>query len=235
MWPPLVGTVACLFGCAAEPENLECARSSRPNIVVIVVDDMGFSDLGCYGSEVATPNLDRLAAGGLRFTQFYNNARCCPSRASLLTGLYPHQAGIGYMDSDLGKPAYQGYLNDRCVTIGEALQRGGYQTLLAGKWHVGEQRPHWPVDRGFERSFAMLCGERSYYRLEAGDSKMALDDQPWAVPDDQFYMTDAITEHANRFVAAWSSWECWIVAGRWRRAIRASRPGTPSTTTRPGT
>src|SRR5437588_12684030 len=97
-------------------------KTPRPNIVLILADDLGFSDLGCYGSEIATPNLDRLAREGLRFTQFYNCGRCCPTRASLLTGLYPHQAGVGDMEADLGLPAYQGYLNDRCVTIAEVLR-----------------------------------------------------------------------------------------------------------------
>ena len=90
--------------------------TSRPNIVILLADDMGFSDIGCYGSEIATPNLDRLAAGGLRFTQFYNTARCCPTRASLLTGLYSHQAGIGHMVENKGAPGYQGFLNDRSAS-----------------------------------------------------------------------------------------------------------------------
>lgn len=94
--------------------------SSRPNIVVILADDLGFSDLGCYGSEISTPAIDSLARDGLRFTQMYNSARCCPSRAALLTGLHPHQAGIGHMTYT--NPAYQGYLNDSSVTIAEALQ-----------------------------------------------------------------------------------------------------------------
>src|SRR5437588_9309757 len=96
-------------------------QPSRPNIVILLADDMGFSDLGCYGSEIATPNLDRLAAGGLRFTQFYNTARCCPTRAALLTGLYSHQAGVGHMVEDRQLPGYRGRLNDRCVTIAQVL------------------------------------------------------------------------------------------------------------------
>src|SRR5471032_478661 len=98
------------------------AAEGKPNIIVILADDVGFSDIGCYGSEIATPNIDRLAASGLRFTQFYNTARCCPTRASLLTGLYSHQAGVGHMVQDLGSPAYRGDLNNRCVTIAEALR-----------------------------------------------------------------------------------------------------------------
>src|SRR2546422_4789346 len=100
----------------------EKAQDARPNIVIILADDMGFSDLGCYGSEIATPNLDRLAASGLRFTQFYNTGRCCPTRASLLTGLYPHQAGVGHMGETRGLPGYQGLLNDRIATIPEGLR-----------------------------------------------------------------------------------------------------------------
>src|SRR5262245_53708434 len=111
----------------------------RPNVVIILADDLGFSDLGCYGSEIATPNLDRLAAGGLRFTQFYNTARCCPTRASLLTGLYAHQAGVGHMVEGKPAPGYQGFLNDKCVTIAEALRPAGYFTAMTGKWHVGEK------------------------------------------------------------------------------------------------
>ena len=177
-------------------ENLLAAdiAAKRPNIVVIVADDLGYSDLGCYGSEIKTPNLDRLAAGGLRFTQFYNTGRCCPTRASLLTGLYPHQAGVGHMVNNLGKPAYQGYLNDRCVTIGEVLGGAGYSTLLCGKWHVGEERGHWPVDRGFARSYALVSGGTNYWRLDP-NRILARDDER-IQPPAEWYVTDAITENA---------------------------------------
>lgn len=159
-----------------------------------MADDMGFSDLGCYGSEIPTPNLDRLAGSGVRFTQFYNTARCCPSRASLLTGLYSHQAGIGHMVDDRGYPAYQGYLNDKCTTIAEALRPAGYHTLMSGKWHVGQNRPHWPTDRGFERYFGLIEGADNYFRPQR---QMALEDKPWKPsPDQKFYMTDAFTDYA---------------------------------------
>jgi len=171
----------------------------RPNIVLILADDMGFSDIGCYGSEIPTPNLDRLARGGLRFTQFHNTARCCPTRASLLTGLYPHQAGIGHMVENRGYPAYQGHLNDRCITIAEALRPAGYATLMSGKWHVGENRPHWPTDRGFDRYFGLISGSSSYFHLDKA-SKMAIDDQPYTPPEQGFYMTNAITDHALGFL-----------------------------------
>ena len=110
---------------------------TRPNIILILADDMGYSDLGCYGSEIRTPNLDRLAASGLRFSQMYNSARCCPSRASLLTGLNPHQTGVGHMMDALGPDSYQGYLNQNCATIADTLRAGGYATYMSGKWHVG--------------------------------------------------------------------------------------------------
>ena len=184
-------------GAAATLASAAAAR--RPNIILIMADDMGFSDLGCYGSEISTPNLDGLAARGVRFTQFYNTARCCPTRAALLTGLYNHQAGIGHMVNDRGFPAYQGYLNDRCVTIAEALRPTGYRTMMSGKWHVGEDRPHWPIDRGFERCFSLISGATNYFRLEKG-RQMALDDQPYTPPAEGFYITDAIADHAVKYI-----------------------------------
>ena len=137
----------------------------KPNIVLILVDDMGFSDLGCYGSEIRTPNLDRMAATGLRFSQFYNGARCCPTRASLLTGLYAHQAGVGRMINNDGPGPFQGYLKDSCVTIAEVLKQGGYATYMSGKWHVGEERPNWPVDRGFDRHYGLISGGLNYFDI----------------------------------------------------------------------
>lgn len=175
------------------------APAKRPNIVVMMADDMGYSDLGCYGSEISTPNLDRMAARGIRFTHFTNTARCCPTRAALLTGLYQHQAGVGMMVNNLGKPSYQGYLNDRCVTIAEALRPAGYRTLMAGKWHVGEDRPHWPTDRGFERYFGLISGASNYFRLDQG-RKMALNDKPYTPEGGDYYMTNAFTDHALKFV-----------------------------------
>src|SRR3954452_14039866 len=110
--------------------------SDSPNILLILNDDMGFSDIGCYGGEIETPNLDRLAANGLRYSQFYNTARCSPSRASLMTGLHPHQTGIGILNYDDSPDGYSGTLNERCVTIAEVLGTAGYWTYLSGKWHM---------------------------------------------------------------------------------------------------
>ncbi len=177
-------------------------RAMRPNIMIIMADDMGFSDIGCYGGEIETPNLDRLAAQGLRFTQFYNAARCCPTRASLLTGLFPHQAGVGKMITR-GKfepGPYQGFLNDRCVTIAEALRPAGYRTYMSGKWHVGEMPGHWPRTRGFDRYFGLISGASSYYELLSPRRAMALDDKPYTPPNEGFYMTDAFTDHALRCI-----------------------------------
>jgi len=180
-------------------------KGRRPNIVLIMADDMGYSDIGCYGGEVNTPNLDRLAAGGLRFTQFYNAARCCPTRASLLTGLYPHQAGIGHMVGNRGYPAYQGYLNKRCVTIAEALKMAGYNTLMSGKWHVGEKRPHWPVDRGFDKYYGIVSGGANYFDITKAKAPgvkrtMAIGDKPFIPKPGKFYMTDAFSENAVKFI-----------------------------------
>jgi arylsulfatase len=178
-----------------------------PNIFIILADDMGFSDLGCYGSEIGTPNLDGLAQQGVRFTQAYCAARCCPSRAALLTGLYPHQAGMGDMVSTLKKPRpngpYQGYLNRQCVTIAEMLRTAGYRTYMSGKWHVGESPEHWPRKRGFDRYFGLIGGASSYFEILKDENPprvMARDDEPYVPEDDHFYMTDAFTDNAVRFL-----------------------------------
>ncbi|HSW47247.1 MAG TPA: arylsulfatase [Phycisphaerae bacterium] len=188
-----VGVLLCA-GRFAEP-----ADAPRPNIVIIMADDLGFSDLGCYGSEIRTPNIDELAKGGLRFTQFYNTTRCCPTRAALLTGVYQHQAGVGHMVSDRGAPGYRGFLNDRCVTIAEALRPAGYRTLMAGKWHVGEDRPHWPVDRGFDRYYGLISGGTNYFRLDPTRT-LARDGRSIKPEGERFYFTDAFTDAAVGFV-----------------------------------
>jgi arylsulfatase len=175
------------------------ASGSRPNIVILLADDMGFSDVGCYGGEIDTPNINALAAGGLRFTHFYNTARCCPTRASLLTGLYPHQAGVGHMMSDYGLPGYRGSLNRQCVTIAEALKPAGYTTLMSGKWHVtpiDDSTANWPRQRGFDRFFGTIHGAGSFY----DPVTLARDNEPIGPEDPDFYYTDAIADNAVQFI-----------------------------------
>ena len=180
----------------------------RPNVVVILSDDMGFSDLGCYGSEIATPNLDALAANGLRFTQFYNTGRCCPTRASLLTGLYPHQAGVGHMLENTGKPGYSGGLNNTCETLAEMARSAGYGTYAVGKWHVTNSTtangPHanWPLKRGFDRFYGTIHGAGSFFdpsSLARNDTMISAYADPQYKPENYYY-TDAISDHATRFI-----------------------------------
>lgn len=171
-------------------------------MIVILVDDMGFSDLGCYGSEIETPNLDKLAADGLRFTNFYNTSRCCPTRAALLTGLYSHQAGVGAMMEKSNKPGYLGHLNRNCVTLAEVIKPAGYTTLMTGKWHVGDDDGMKPVDRGFDRYWGVLHGGGIYFKetLQLRPERVFYkDDKPTEVPDD-LYVTDDFTDHAMDFI-----------------------------------
>lgn len=186
------------IGCA-RPLADGAAGRKRPNIVLILCDDLGYSDIGCYGGEIQTPNLDQLAAGGMLFTQFYNGARCCPTRASLLTGLYAHQAGVGHMTGNAGFPAYQGYLNRQCATIAELLKSAGYQTYMSGKWHVGDQREVRPQKRGFDEYFGLIRGSCNYFR--PGENEIWDGDQPYKIPDNgQFYTTDAFSDYAVKFI-----------------------------------
>jgi arylsulfatase len=183
--------------------------SRRPNVVLVLADDMGYSDVGCYGGEIRTPTIDRLAAGGVRFTQFYNTSRCCPTRASLLTGLYSHQAGIGLMTGDRGYDAYRGDLSRDCVTIAEALGTAGYCSYMAGKWHVTRHvgpradASNWPLQRGFDRFYGTIIGAGSFYdpaTLCRGNTFITPANDPEYRPE-SFYYTDAISDEATRFVA----------------------------------
>lgn len=188
------------------------AAPARPNIVVILADDMGFSDLGCYGSELATPHLDALAAGGLRFTQFYNSARCSPTRASLLTGLDPHQTGVGVLANDAkpdgtssahadAGPGYIQHLNDRSITLAEALRPAGYGTYMTGKWHVGAFGTHqWPQGRGFDRFYGVLAGTVSYFRPDAERPLIDGDKKLPPPTDPNYYTTDVFTDYALKFL-----------------------------------
>ena len=184
------------------------AEAPKPNIVVILSDDMGFSDLGCYGGEIHTPNLDRLGGGGLRFTQFYNTGRCCPTRASLLTGLYPHQAGIGHMMDDKGLDGYRGDLNQHCLSIAQVLKTAGYSTYATGKWHVTKSagpngsKHNWPLQRGFDRFYGTITGAGSFYdpATLVRDNTMISSAADELYETRPYYYTDAITDHAVRFL-----------------------------------
>jgi arylsulfatase A-like enzyme len=174
-------------------------KSDRPNILIILNDDMGYSDIGCYGGEIETPNLDRLAANGLRYSQFYNTARCSPSRASLLTGLHPHQTGIGILTYSTGPEGYAGNLNKSCVTIAEVLRQQNYTTYLSGKWHVAqnltEPTDAWPLQRGFDHFYGTIIGAGSFYHpttLTRGNENIEHEYQD----DPSFFYTDAINDQA---------------------------------------
>ncbi len=190
--------------------GISCSsKENRPNIVLILVDDMGYSDLSCYGGEINTPNIDALAYEGLRFTNFYNTGRCCPTRASLLTGLYPHQAGVGRMVYNNYGGAYQGFLNNQAVTLAEVLGPAGYKTLMTGKWHVGHQPGQWPTDRGFERFYGIHIHVDSYYKVLKGcdvylDGELLIAETDDPVnhlhPDQDWYTTDAFTDYAIHFL-----------------------------------
>lgn len=169
---------------------------------------MGYSDIGCYGGVINTPFLDDLAENGLRFTQFYNTARCCPTRASLLTGLYQHQAGIGHMMNDRGSDAYRGDLSKNAVTIAEVLKQAGYETYMSGKWHVTPLKPsrenpsvhNWPLQRGFDKFFGTIHGAGSFY-----DPNSLTRDNEFIVPEEDFYYSDAISDNAVKYIEEHSS------------------------------
>jgi len=187
-----------LTGGCSSPE-----QQDQPNIILIMSDDVGYSDIGCYGGEVRTPNLDGLAAGGLRYTQFYNTSRCCPTRAALLTGLHQHQAGIGHMVSDRGNDGYRGDLNEHCLTIAQVMKTAGYKNYMSGKWHVTKykysqdepSRHNWPLQRGFDRFFGTIQGAGSFYdphTLTSGNTLIT--------PTEGFYYSDAISDTAVKFI-----------------------------------
>jgi len=188
--------------------SFSTSAADRPNILLIMSDDMGFSDLGCYGSEIATRNLDSLAQNGIRFTQFYNMARCCPTRASLLTGLYPHQAGVGHMMEDRGHDGYRGVLNRGCVTIAEVLRAGGYRTYMCGKWHVSRHMnpvgdiSNWPGQRGFEKFYGTITGGGSFYDPTSlcRQNRFVTPENDSEYKPETFYYTDAISDNAVRYL-----------------------------------
>lgn len=180
------------------------AADKRPNIILILADDLGYSDIGCYGGEIKTPNLDQLAQEGLRYRQFYNGARSCPTRAALMTGLYAHQAGMGWMTAaGSDRPEYQGYLNRECVTMAEVLQSAGYSTYMCGKWHLsserqnlGKMKEYWPNQRGFEEYFGIVEGASNYFTTTLNRNN----DQYVQKKSDDFYLTTALSDTASVFI-----------------------------------
>jgi arylsulfatase A-like enzyme len=177
--------------------------TSRPNIILIMVDDMGYSDIGAYGSEIQTPNLDRLATEGIRFREFYNNSICAPTRASLLTGQYSHRAGMGYFDVNLGPPAYQGFLNRESLTIAEVLRQSGYSTLMSGKSHLGKDSLAWPNQRGFEQFYGFIPGASNYFDIgEYGKAEpvtLIKNNKKETLKPGE-YLTNKITDNALQFL-----------------------------------
>lgn len=169
----------------------------KPNIILIIADDLGYSDLGIYGSEISTPNLNSLAKKGVVFQEFYTASVGSPSRASVLTGLYPHQAGVGYFFGNLGQAPYQGWLNNSSLTLGEVLQSAGYNTLHAGEWGVSQGEQGTALKRGFNHSF---LSENSGSYFDSQEVKYKLDGKLYPVADGSYYLTDLITDHAISFI-----------------------------------
>ncbi|MFH5806405.1 arylsulfatase [Alienimonas sp. DA493] len=178
------------------------APAERPNVLVILADDLGYSDLGCYGGEIPTPHVDALAANGVKCSQIYNSARCCPSRASLMTGLYPTQAGIGDFttarpDANRG-PGYLGRLNDRCATLAEALKPAGYRSYYVGKWHLHPETG--PIARGFDEFYGYTSDHSADQYAPDRYARLPEDRTPELTFGDDFYATDAFTEYALEFL-----------------------------------
>ncbi|MBB3697235.1 sulfatase-like hydrolase/transferase [Flammeovirga yaeyamensis] len=196
----LAGVIISSFlGCSPQKGQVE-ETNPRPNVILILADDMGYSDLGCYGGEIKTPSIDQLADNGMRLTQFYNASRCCPTRASLLTGLYPHQANMGFMQEDCHLPNYGGYIPNNAVTIAEALKLNGYNTAMSGKWHVGNKEEYWPTKKGFDKFYGFPHHGGAYFYPFPGDQVVAINDSLLAHPGEDYYSTEAINEYGAQFV-----------------------------------
>lgn len=208
-WIAVVVVLAVTFR-ASTNAPAQKPPAPRPNIIVIMADDMGYSDASCMGSEIQTPNIDALAANGVRFTQFYNAARCCPTRASLLTGLYAHEAGIGHMTwKQMDLPGYRSDLSHDTPTIAEVLKPAGYATYMVGKWHVtindtgDKPKDNWPRQRGFDRYYGTIKGSGSYYK----PTMLVRENTPITPATDaeykpeHFYYTDAIADQSSRYIS----------------------------------
>jgi arylsulfatase A-like enzyme len=176
--------------------GLAAQQQTRPNILLIVADDLGYSDLGCFGGEIETPNLDALASKGVRFAQFYSTARCCPSRASIMTGQYPHRVGVGHMVTDLGHPGYRGRISENAATIAEVLAPSGYRTFMSGKWHLGTNDP---TRHGFEQFYGTLISAATFWD-PAGYLRRPQGSSTRNYSPGSFYGTDALTDYALDFL-----------------------------------
>lgn len=216
-------TFLCVFGLLFNCSS--AVADERPNLLLVMVDDMGYSDIGCYGGEVRTPTLDSLAENGVRLARFFNCAQCCPTRAALMTGLYPHQAGVGDMNEEgannefwkrVGSPAYLGLKTRGIVTLPEVLRAAGYQTFMAGKWHLGKAPECWPHSRGFDRSFALIggaCEQFTGYRSWQQKGPITLfveNGQKVEKLPSNFYTTDTFTDYALRFIDAAEPGRPWF-------------------------
>ena len=191
-----------LAGFFATTNVVAAKPPAKPNVLLVLADDLGYSDLGCYGGEIATPTLDTLAKNGLRFRQFYNGTRCCPSRASLLTGLYPHQAGVGLMNNQTAAAGYKGFPQPNTVTIAEVLRTAGYHTSMVGKWHLsaGPKTPR-PTDRGFDEFYGMVGGFNSFFQEDPFYTRLPADRKKREYSKDGFYSTDAFGDYSLDFLA----------------------------------
>ena len=195
--------ISMVMGLLPHPAS-GAEAAPKPNIIIILVDDMGYADLGCYGGEIRTPNIDALAKNGTRWRSFYNCAQCCPTRASLISGLYPHRAGVGDMIDPHSKttrdaaasPAYSDRLSPQAVTIAEALKPAGYQTFMTGKWHLGYREGERPCSRGFDRYFGIIAGADSYWKPKS----LYRDDKPVPQLPEGFYATDSFTDAAIEYI-----------------------------------
>lgn len=220
----LLSLILTSCGSGKKEEVEDTQQEKRPNIVLILADDLGYSDLGCYGGEIDTPNLNYLAENGMRFTQFYNTSRCCPSRASLLTGLYNHEAGIGEMTTDRGLPGYRGHITENTVTMAEVLKEAGYHTGMIGKWHVSntvvqdtpEKQLNWlnhheshpwfspedqyPTKRGFEKYYGNIWGVVDFF----DPFSLVNDTEPVETVPDDYYHTDAISDTTVAYINEFS-------------------------------
>lgn len=201
-WVILFVSIICFQSCSTTKSKKTVQKS--PNIILIMADDMGYSDPGFMGSGINTPNIDKLANNGLVFKQFYNAGRCCPTRASLLTGLYAHNADLGWMTaSDFGRPGYRGAISENSVTIAQVLKSAGYENYITGKWHVtydknmkaDAEKHNWPLQRGFDKYYGMLSGGGGYYKpttLTYNNIRIA--------PQEGFYLTEAISDSTISFL-----------------------------------